>query len=101
MDRFQSLPTTSEAVETFWMSWEDRIVRLGRGDQVGENEFMSTNEASPLDINFVFVASQGGPTKWTFQVPGMLNYVLPLRLSPLYFQSLQTHVYACKCVYFV
>ena len=48
----------------FWLDWEmagnRRLVRVGQGDKVGSNTFMSYEDNNPFNIQYVGVSSGHG-----------------------------------------
>lgn len=56
--------------EQYWMSWSNSTVKVGRGDVIGDKQFMSSVDPESRKVNYIVVASQGADTNWTFKIPG-------------------------------
>eukprot|EP00941_MAST-03F_sp_MAST-3F-sp1_P001215 g1215.t1 len=46
----------------FWISWNDKKLRVGRGVKVGSGEFMSTRLREDIDIKFMMICTGWGAT---------------------------------------
>ena len=47
---------------TFWIGWSADEIYIGRGDVLGEDQFMGWTNPDPFDINYMFVSTGMGAT---------------------------------------
>lgn len=49
----------------FWVSWTNNVIKVGKGNDVGKQQFMSWNDTAPHDVNYVaFSTGFGASGKW-------------------------------------
>ena len=39
--------------KSFWISWINGVIRVGKGNVVGNDMFLSYNDTSPIAVNYV------------------------------------------------
>ena len=60
-------PLNCSNMEQFWLSWENETVQVGRGHQIGQNEFITLNESVPTPKNYLAVSTGFGASGyWIF-----------------------------------
>lgn len=64
----QNHPVDCSQYRSFWVSWTNNIIKVGKGHDVGKNRFLIWNDTSPHDVNYVAVATGFGATGiWKFE----------------------------------
>lgn len=56
--------------EKYWISWGDGSIKVGGGDQPGNQAIMTIADFEGVYITHFMVVSKGADTQWTFKVPG-------------------------------
>ena len=51
---------TCDAYRKFWATWDDHVVRFGRGWKVGDEEVIEQHRSDSLDIKYLAVSSYSG-----------------------------------------
>ncbi|CAH1794507.1 unnamed protein product [Owenia fusiformis] len=67
---------------TFWVSWLNGAINVGRGPVVGMNSFMSWTDSDPYVVNVISVATGWGSSAiWKFQqdLPALVDVVRPIQ----------------------
>ncbi|XP_045191095.1 uncharacterized protein LOC123547911 [Mercenaria mercenaria] len=63
----KSHPLSCSQPHPFWVSWDNNYIRVGKGNTVGEQQFMVWNDTDPHPVNYVAVSTGFGSTgDWTF-----------------------------------
>lgn len=65
--RHPSHPVSCTEARPFWISWSNNYIRVGTGNSVGLQQFMSWDDPSPHPVNYIAVSTGFGSTgDWTF-----------------------------------
>ena len=51
---------------SFWISWINGVIRVGRGTVVGNDKFMSYNDTSPSAVNYIALEGFSTPGRAFF-----------------------------------
>lgn len=51
----------------FWISWNDGIIQVGQGHEIGGNVFLRWEDPVPYAVNYIAISSYNGVTgEWIF-----------------------------------
>ena len=81
VSKYPAVEPTTDKTEKYWMSWSNSTVKVGKGDVVGEGQFMSAVDPESRKVNYIVIASQGADTQWTFKIPGEEQFLFACRLK--------------------
>ena len=65
-----SSPMSSDAFLPFWVSWDGGTIRVGAGDEVNVDEFLTFTDPSPTQINYIGLGSCCGASVDWIIIPG-------------------------------
>ncbi|XP_056004596.1 C3 and PZP-like alpha-2-macroglobulin domain-containing protein 8 [Ostrea edulis] len=58
-------PLSCDSFKSFWISWENGAIRVGRGHIIGHGEFMKWTDPSSHLVNYVGISTwPGSSTEW-------------------------------------
>lgn len=58
-------PLSCDSFKSFWISWENGAIRVGRGHIIGHGEFMKWTDPSSHLVNYVGISTwRGSSTEW-------------------------------------
>jgi hypothetical protein len=61
----QDHPVSCTEYKSFWISWANNIIKVGKGNVVGMETFLTWNDQNPHPVNYVAFATGWGSTgKW-------------------------------------
>lgn len=61
----QDHPISCTEYKSFWISWANNIIKVGKGNVVGMETFLTWNDQNPHPVNYVAFATGWGSTgKW-------------------------------------
>lgn len=84
VSKYPAVEPSQQETEQYWMSWSNSTIKVGRGEVVGENQFMSAVDPESRKVNYIVVASQGADTNWVFKLPGRVGCLI---MTPLLLPS--------------
>lgn len=62
-----------QTYRTFWISWANGVIKVGRESLVGHNMFMSWRDPTPHPVNYIaFATGWGAVGKWKFEIGSVL-----------------------------
>lgn len=59
-------PMSCTEFRPFWASWENGIIRVGEGLEVGAGTFIEWSDETSLPVNFLGISSFNTPTSWRY-----------------------------------
>lgn len=61
----QQHPIDCQNYSSFWVSWTNNVIKVGKGNDVGKQTFLTWNDTAPHDVNYVAFSTGFGATgKW-------------------------------------
>jgi hypothetical protein len=58
----QDHPVSCTEYKSFWISWANNIIKVGKGNVVGMETFLTWNDQNPHPVNYVAFATGWGST---------------------------------------